>query len=92
MIILTIWNIILFYIFSPESVKKRDDIFYLEPKTNCVGDDAIWFRDSNLNCYQMEKMMQRLSMVGEIQVQNLGDFNQASTVDASGKYEMVKNS
>ena len=64
---------IILYIFSPENVRARNDIFYLQPERSCVPDSPVWFSTSDLNQQQMEKMLQRVLMVQEVQEQMLDD-------------------
>ena len=75
----------LFYIFSPENVRARNDLFYLQPERSCVPDSPVWFSTSDLNQHQIDKMLQRVLMVREVQEHMLADSNQPSIVnEASG--------
>ena len=48
-------------------------MFYLQPERNCVGDSPVWYSNGALNNHQMDKMLQRLLMVREIQEHMLAD-------------------
>ena len=67
---------IILYIFSPENVRARNDIFYLQPERSCVPDSPVWFSTSDLNQHQIDKMLRRVLMVREVQEHMLADSNQ----------------
>lgn len=54
--------------FSPESVKTRNDVFYLLPERSCVPDSPVWYSTSPLAKEQLIKMLYRIKMVKEINV------------------------
>lgn len=54
--------------FSPESVKTRNDVFYLLPERSCVPDSPVWYSTSPLAKEQLIKMLHRIKMVKEINV------------------------
>jgi hypothetical protein len=63
-----------FYISKcPESTKSRNDMFYLQPERSCVPDSPVWYSASPLNHFQLDKMLQRLLMVREVQEHMLAD-------------------
>lgn len=58
------------YVFfcSPESVKTRNDVFYLLPERSCVPDSPVWYSTMALPREALEKMLHRVKMVKEINV------------------------
>ncbi|KAL0115451.1 hypothetical protein PUN28_010765 [Cardiocondyla obscurior] len=52
----------------PESVKTRNDVFYLLPERSCVPDSPVWYSTSPLAKEQLVKMLYRIKMVKEINV------------------------
>ena len=57
----------------PESVKNRNDMFYLQPERSCVPDSPLWYSTQLLNRFSLEKMLSRLMMVREVQEHMLAD-------------------
>ena len=57
----------LFHHNSPESIKNRNDVFYLVPERSCVPDSPVWYSTNNLGADHMSKMLNRLRVVKEIQ-------------------------
>lgn len=53
---------------SPESVKTRNDVFYLLPERSCVPDSPVWYSTMPLPRAALEKMLHRVKMVKEINV------------------------
>ncbi|XP_012280636.1 zinc finger MYM-type protein 3 [Orussus abietinus] len=52
----------------PESVKTRNDVFYLLPERSCVPDSPVWYSTSPLAKEHLIKMLYRVKMVKEINV------------------------
>nr|XP_022917204.1 zinc finger MYM-type protein 3-like [Onthophagus taurus] len=52
----------------PESVKTRNDVFYLQPERSCVPDSPVWYSTMPMNKEPLEKMLGRVKMVKEINV------------------------
>lgn len=52
----------------PESVKTRNDVFYLQPERSCVPDSPVWYSTMALSTEPLEKMLNRVKMVKEINV------------------------
>lgn len=52
----------------PESVKTRNDVFYLLPERSCVPDSPVWYSTSPLAKEHLIKMLYRIKMVKEINV------------------------
>ncbi|KAK3926212.1 Zinc finger MYM-type protein 4 [Frankliniella fusca] len=50
----------------PESVKTRNDVFYLLPERSCVPDSPVWYSTMALRQEQLHKMLNRISLVKEI--------------------------
>ena len=53
---------------SPESIKNRNDVFYLVPERSCVPDSPVWYSTSALGVEQMQKMLNRIRMVSHCSV------------------------
>ena len=66
-------NYIIFFFFSPENVKSRNDLFYLQPERSCVPDSPVWYSAQDLNQQQIDKMLRRVLMVREVQEHMLAD-------------------
>lgn len=56
---------------SPESIKNRNDVFYLIPERSCVPDSPVWYSTGSLGLDAMTKMLNRLRVVREIQEAHL---------------------
>ncbi len=56
---------------SPESIKNRNDVFYLIPERSCVPDSPVWYSTGNLGIEAMTKMLNRTRVVREIQEAHL---------------------
>ncbi|KAE8751487.1 hypothetical protein FOCC_FOCC001733 [Frankliniella occidentalis] len=50
----------------PESVKTRNDVFYLLPERSCVPDSPVWYSTMALGQEQLHKMLNRIRLVKEI--------------------------
>ena len=61
------------FFFSPENVKSRNDLFYLQPERSCVPDSPVWYSAQDLNQQQIDKMLRRVLMVREVQEHMLAD-------------------
>ncbi|XP_064627883.1 zinc finger MYM-type protein 3-like isoform X2 [Lineus longissimus] len=59
----------------PESIRNRNDVFYLVPERSCVPDSPVWYSAASLGTDSMAKMLNRLRMVKEIQESCHGAFN-----------------
>lgn len=56
-----------FYISKcPESVRTRNDVFYLLPERSCVPDSPVWYSTMPLGNEHLQKMLNRIKMVKEI--------------------------
>lgn len=53
---------------SPESVKTRNDVFYLQPERSCVPDSPVWYSTQALSREALSKMLHRVKMVKEINI------------------------
>lgn len=53
---------------SPESVKTRNDVFYLQPERSCVPDSPVWYSTQALGKESLCKMLHRVKMVKEINI------------------------
>jgi len=61
----------------PDSVRTRNDMYYLLPERSCVPDSPVWFSGSQeLPQHQIDKMLQRILMVREVQEHMLADQQQ----------------
>ncbi|XP_014353127.1 transcriptional regulator QRICH1 [Latimeria chalumnae] len=57
-----------FYLFKcPQSVKGRNDTFYLTPEPVVAPNSPIWYSTQPINREQMEQMLTRILMIREIQ-------------------------
>lgn len=61
-------TIFLINTFSPESVKTRNDVFYLLPERSCVPDSPVWYSTQALGKPALSKMLHRVKMVKEINI------------------------
>ncbi|XP_065088680.1 zinc finger MYM-type protein 4 [Ochlerotatus camptorhynchus] len=52
----------------PESVKTRNDVFYLQPERSCVPDSPVWYSTQALSKDALCKMLHRVKMVKEINI------------------------
>ncbi|XP_058825360.1 zinc finger MYM-type protein 4 isoform X2 [Topomyia yanbarensis] len=52
----------------PESVKTRNDVFYLQPERSCVPDSPVWYSTQALSKDSLSKMLHRVKMVKEINI------------------------
>ncbi|XP_052868911.1 zinc finger MYM-type protein 4 [Anopheles cruzii] len=52
----------------PESVKTRNDVFYLQPERSCVPDSPVWYSTQALSKESLCKMLHRVKMVKEINI------------------------
>ncbi|CAH1401897.1 unnamed protein product [Nezara viridula] len=57
----------------PESVKSRNDMFYLNPERSCVPDSPIWYSTSPVHPEVIERALNRFKMVKEINLALLSD-------------------
>ncbi|XP_052808872.1 zinc finger MYM-type protein 4-like isoform X2 [Mya arenaria] len=55
----------------PESIKNRNDTFYLVPERSCVPDSPVWYSTATLGIDHMAKMLNRIRLVREIQEAHL---------------------
>lgn len=66
--VMKVFKFIGYFGFSPESVKTRNDVFYLQPERSCVPDSPVWYSTMPLGREALEKMLHRVKMVKEINV------------------------
>nr|XP_017006234.2 zinc finger MYM-type protein 3-like [Drosophila takahashii] len=52
----------------PESVKTRNDVFYLKPERSCVPDSPVWYSTQALEQDALQWMLHRVKMVKEINI------------------------
>lgn len=52
----------------PQSVKIRDDVYYLAPEKSCLADSPVWFSTSCLEREFLETVLNRYRMVKEISI------------------------
>jgi len=62
------FNLLLTLIYSPESVKTRNDVFYLQPERSCVPDSPVWYSTQALGQDALQRMLHRVKMVKEINI------------------------
>ena len=51
---------------SPESVKNRNDVFYLVPEKASLPSSPVWFSSQPLSVKMLERMVNRIKMVKEV--------------------------
>jgi len=56
-----------FCLCSPETIRNRNDLFYLTPEVSCVPDSPVWYSTVPLGTEVMSKMLNRILVVREIQ-------------------------
>ena len=61
-------NFYQFFHCSPESVKTRNDVFYLQPERSCVPDSPVWYSTQPMAKEGISKMLHRVKMVKEINI------------------------
>merc|ERR1719468_927889 len=63
--------------FSQDTVRSRNDLYYLQPERSCVPDSPVWFSGTQeLPEPQIDKMLRRILMVREVQEHMLADGQQ----------------
>jgi hypothetical protein len=55
-----------FNISSPENVKNRSDVFYLLPEKASLPSSPVWFSSQPLSVQMLERMVNRIKMVKEV--------------------------
>lgn len=51
---------------SPESVKNRNDVFYLLPEKASLPNSPVWFSSQPIGSKMLERMLNRIKMVKEV--------------------------
>jgi len=54
------------FINSPENVKNRNDVFYLLPEKASQPSSPVWFSSQPIGIKMLEKMLNRIKMVKEV--------------------------
>lgn len=54
------------FISSPENVKNRSDVFYLLPEKASLPSSPVWFSSQPLSVQMLERMVNRVKMVKEV--------------------------
>ena len=57
-------------------MKTRNDLFYLQPERSCVPDSPVWYSTQPLEPHPLDKMLQRLLMVREVQEHMLAEASE----------------
>jgi len=52
--------------FSPESMRNRSDIFYLQPERSCIAESPLWYSVIPMDRSMLESMLNRILVVREI--------------------------
>ena len=52
--------------YSPESAKNRSDVFYLLPEKASLPSSPVWFSSQPLSTKMLERMLNRVKMVKEV--------------------------
>lgn len=56
----------LFPVDSSESVKQRNDVFYLQPERSCVPNSPMWYSTFPIDPGTLDTMLTRILMVREV--------------------------
>lgn len=63
-------SLLLFCSFPPvgssESVKQRNDVFYLQPERSCVPNSPMWYSTFPIDPGTLDTMLTRILMVREV--------------------------
>ena len=51
-------------------------MFYLQPERSCVPDSPVWYSTQTLDAHALDKMLQRLLMVREVQEHMLAEASE----------------
>lgn len=51
---------------SSESVKQRNDVFYLQPERSCVPNSPMWYSTFPIDPGTLDTMLTRILMVREV--------------------------
>lgn len=57
----------------PQSVKNRDDVYYVAPEKSCLSDSPVWFSTIGLERDVLEEILNRYRMVKEIAIACMTD-------------------
>lgn len=57
--------------FSPESIKSRNDTFYLQAERSSVPDSPVWYSNISVDGDRLAKLLNRIRLVREIQEAHL---------------------
>lgn len=66
-------------ILSPESVKNRNDVFYLLPEKASLPSSPVWFSSQPIGSKMLERMINRIKMVREVNELLLAASPQSTT-------------
>ena len=69
--------------FSSESVKNRDNLFYLQPLVSCHPDSPRWFSSQPLDGATLDSMLTRILAVRQV---HLDEGSEASTDDGGSPW------
>lgn len=51
---------------SPESLRSRNDVFYLQPERSCIAESPLWYSVIPMDKSMLESMLNRILAVREI--------------------------
>lgn len=51
---------------SPESLRTRNDVFYLQPERSCIAESPLWYSVIPMDRSMLESMLNRILVVREI--------------------------
>ncbi|KAL2099261.1 hypothetical protein ACEWY4_005741 [Coilia grayii] len=66
-----------------ESVKKRADLFYLQPERVCDPNSPLWYSDQPLEIPTLENLLTRIQVVRQVYTGDTDDQNQPTSTDDS---------
>lgn len=52
--------------YSPESLRNRNDVFYLQPERSCIAESPLWYSVIPMDKSMLESMLNRILAVREI--------------------------
>ncbi|XP_031435912.1 zinc finger MYM-type protein 4 isoform X2 [Clupea harengus] len=66
-----------------ESVRKRTDLFYLQPERVCDPNSPLWYSDQPLENATLENLLTRIQAVRQVYTGDTEEQNQATSTDES---------
>lgn len=54
---------------SPDSVKERPDVFYLQPENSCHPSSSVWYSTQTLDASALDSMLSRVLAVRDVHLE-----------------------